>query len=56
MDKGKEWTDQIRENLVKDYQNDLSYKELAKKYDRSVKSIRSQLYVLRKKGLIGKRR
>jgi len=47
------WIKDKEEGLIKHYEKGLSYKELAKKYNVSVASVRSQLYTYRKEGLIG---
>ena len=55
MPQHKYWSKEKTESLSKDYQNKFSYDQLARKYGVSIASIRSQLYTMRKKGLIGKR-
>lgn len=56
MTKRKSWSEEKRRALIKDYEKDMSYEEMAKKYGVSIAAIRSILYVFRKKDLIGKRR
>ena len=45
-----------REKVIKDFKNGLSYEDLAHKYKVSISCIRSKLYELRKRRLIGKRK
>jgi len=47
------WTKEKEEWLIKNYEKGLSYEGLARKYNVSVASVRSQLYTYRKQGLIG---
>jgi len=44
-----------QEQLIKDYEKGLSYVELGAKYGVSIASVRTELYMLRKKRLVGKR-
>ena len=51
----KKWTNEKTKKLIKDFNNELSYKEMAEKYGVTVPSVRTRLYIVRKEGLIGKR-
>ena len=55
MAKPKIWTKEDTENVIDDFNNKLSYKQMSEKYGVSLSAMRSRLYKMRKQGLVGKR-